>query len=74
MDITCGRGHLRYCHCRGILGMINTVLTTAVMGSAPVERSIASSSYSAVRFIGGAIAPWIAEYSLKLTQQAPLIM
>lgn len=40
--------------------MINTVLTTAVMGSAPVERSIASSSYSAVRFIGGAIAPWIA--------------
>jgi len=44
----------------GILGMINTVLTTAVMGSAPVERSIASSSYSAVRFIGGAIAPWIA--------------
>ena len=59
MDITCGRGHLRYCHCWGILGMINTVLTTAVMGSAPVERSIASSSYSAVRFIGGAIAPWI---------------
>ncbi|KEP26861.1 MFS transporter [Bacillus zhangzhouensis] len=44
----------------GILGMINTVLTTAVMGSAPVERSIASSSYSAVRFIGGAIAPWVA--------------
>lgn len=44
----------------GILGMINTVLTTAVMGSAPVERSIASSSYSAVRFIGGAVAPWIA--------------
>lgn len=44
----------------GILGMINTILTTAVMESAPVERSVASSAYSSIRFIGGAIAPWIA--------------
>ncbi|MFN2747786.1 MULTISPECIES: MFS transporter [Bacillus] len=44
----------------GILGMINTILTTAVMNAAPVERSVASSAYSSIRFIGGAIAPWIA--------------
>lgn len=43
-----------------VLGMVNTLMTTAVMGSAPVERSIASSAYSSVRFIGGALAPWIA--------------
>lgn len=43
-----------------VLGMVNTIMTTAVMGSAPVERSIASSAYSSVRFIGGALAPWIA--------------
>lgn len=28
-----------------VLGMVNTIMTTAVMGSAPVERSIASSAY-----------------------------
>lgn len=43
-----------------VLGMVNTIMTTAVMGLAPVERSIASSAYSSVRFIGGALAPWIA--------------
>ncbi|MEC2217170.1 MFS transporter, partial [Bacillus velezensis] len=43
-----------------VLGMVNTIMTTAVMGAAPVERSIASSAYSSVRFIGGALAPWIA--------------
>ncbi|MBE5398378.1 MFS transporter [Brevibacillus borstelensis] len=43
-----------------ILGIINTVLTTAVMDVAPVERVVASSAYSFVRFSGGAIAPWLA--------------
>jgi predicted MFS family arabinose efflux permease len=42
------------------LGVINTVLTESVMKVAPVERPIASSSYSFVRFAGGAIAPWLA--------------
>jgi ACDE family multidrug resistance protein len=42
------------------LGVINTVLTEAVMKVAPVERPIASSAYSFVRFAGGAIAPWLA--------------
>jgi ACDE family multidrug resistance protein len=42
------------------LGVINTVLTEAVMKVAPVERPVASSSYSFVRFAGGAIAPYLA--------------
>jgi hypothetical protein len=36
------------------------VLTEAVMRIAPVERLIASSAYSFVRFAGGAVAPWLA--------------
>jgi ACDE family multidrug resistance protein len=36
------------------------VLTEAVMKVAPVERPIASSAYSFMRFAGGAIAPWLA--------------
>jgi MFS family permease len=43
-----------------LLGVINTVLTEAVMASASVERPIASSAYSFVRFTGGAIAPYLA--------------
>jgi MFS family permease len=42
------------------LGVVNTVLTEAVMHVAPVERPIASSAYSFVRFAGGAVAPWLA--------------
>ncbi|MDA5109916.1 MFS transporter [Brevibacillus thermoruber] len=43
-----------------ILGIINTVLTASVMDVAPVERAVASSAYSFVRFVGGAVAPWLA--------------
>ena len=42
------------------LGVNNTLVTTAVMEVAPVERPVASAAYSFVRFIGGAIAPWLA--------------
>jgi len=42
------------------LGVINTVLTETVMRVSPVERPVASASYSFVRFAGGAIAPWLA--------------
>ena len=42
------------------LGINNTVVTAGVMRVAPVERSIASASYSFVRFGGAAIAPWLA--------------
>lgn len=41
-------------------GINNTLITTAVMEVAPVERSIASSAYSFIRFTGGALAPWLA--------------
>ncbi|CCH77686.1 metal efflux transporter [Nostocoides japonicum T1-X7] len=42
------------------LGVNNTLITEAVMKSAPVERSVASAAYSFVRFGGGAIAPYLA--------------
>lgn len=42
------------------IGVNNTLLTTAVMEVSPVERSVASSSYSFIRFTGGALAPWLA--------------
>ena len=42
------------------LGVNNTLITQAVMVAAPVERSVASSAYSFVRFSGGAFAPYAA--------------
>ncbi len=42
------------------LGVNNTLITEAVMISAPVERSTASAAYSFVRFVGGAAAPYLA--------------
>jgi len=43
-----------------LLGIMNTVLTEAVMEATDLPRAVASSAYSAVRFIGGAVAPPIA--------------
>ncbi len=40
-----------------ILGVINTTLTEAVMEATDLPRSVASSAYSGVRFLGGAVAP-----------------
>jgi MFS transporter, ACDE family, multidrug resistance protein len=40
-----------------MLGVMNTVLTESVMEATDLPRVVASSSYSAVRFVGGAIAP-----------------
>lgn len=42
------------------LGNNNTLITTAVMNAAPVERPTASAAYSFLRFICGAIAPYLA--------------
>jgi len=42
------------------LGNNNTLITTAVMQAAPVERSTASAAYSFLRFLGGAAAPFFA--------------
>jgi ACDE family multidrug resistance protein len=43
-----------------LLGNNNTLITTAVMNAAPIERSTASAAYSFLRFLGGAIAPFLA--------------
>lgn len=40
-----------------LLGVMNTVLTESVMEATDLPRSVASSAYSAVRFLGGAMAP-----------------
>ncbi|UQD51999.1 MFS transporter [Bacillus methanolicus] len=42
------------------LGVNNTLITTAVMVAAPVERSTASAAYSFIRFVFGAAGPWLA--------------
>ena len=48
------------------LGVNNTLVTTAVMSIAPVERPVASATYGFVRFIGGGLAPFTAA---KLVEQ-----
>jgi ACDE family multidrug resistance protein len=56
------------------LGIINTVLTEAVMKVSPVERPVASSAYSFLRFSGGAIAPYLAgKLAEGVSLQAPFL-
>lgn len=43
-----------------LLGNNNTLITTAVMNAAPIERSTASAAYSFLRFLGAAVAPYLA--------------
>lgn len=43
-----------------LLGVLNTVLTECVMEATDLPRSVASSAYSAIRFLGGAVAPPLA--------------
>ncbi|MFT4123253.1 MAG: MFS transporter [Microbacteriaceae bacterium] len=40
-----------------LLGINNTVITECVMEATDLPRSVASSAYSGVRFVGGAVAP-----------------
>ncbi|GAA1839226.1 MFS transporter [Microlunatus capsulatus] len=42
------------------LGVLNTVLTESVMEATELPRSVASSTYSGIRFVGGAVAPAVA--------------
>ncbi|HEY9291726.1 MAG TPA: MFS transporter, partial [Microlunatus sp.] len=42
------------------LGIMNTVMTESVMEATELPRSVASSTYSGIRFLGGAIAPAVA--------------
>ncbi|MDQ4118646.1 MAG: MFS transporter [Actinomycetota bacterium] len=43
-----------------VVGLNNTLVTTAVMSIAPVPRPTASATYGFVRFIGGGLAPFAA--------------
>ncbi|MET0190191.1 MAG: MFS transporter [Pseudonocardia sediminis] len=43
-----------------VVGLNNTLVTTAVMSIAPVERPTAAATYGFVRFIGGGLAPFAA--------------
>ena len=55
-----------------LLGVLNTVLTESVMEATDLPRSVASSAYSAVRFIGGAVAPPLATtLAATLTSATP---
>jgi len=57
------------------LGVTNTLMTQVVMQSARVPRPIASSSYSFVRFCGGAIAPFVAgKLGEHVSTQAPFYL
>src|SRR5680860_1194528 len=57
------------------LGVNNTVITEAVMGAAPVERPVAASAYSFVRFSGGAVAPYAAgKLGENVSMHAPFWM
>lgn len=43
-----------------LLGNNNTLITTAVMNATSLERSTASAAYSFMRFLGAAVAPFVA--------------
>jgi MFS transporter, ACDE family, multidrug resistance protein len=43
-----------------LVGLNNTLVTTAVMSISPVPRNVASATYGFVRFIGGGLAPFVA--------------
>jgi ACDE family multidrug resistance protein len=55
-----------------LLGVLNTVLTESVMEATDLPRSVASSAYSGVRFLGGAAAPPLAaQLALMFTPATP---
>ena len=57
------------------LGVNNTIVTELVMEVSPVQRSTASSAYSCVRFVGGAIAAWAAgELGEVYTDWSPFVL
>jgi MFS family permease len=49
-----------------LLGVLNTVLTECVMEATDLPRAVASSAYSSVRFLGGAVAPPLATILAEL--------
>nr|WP_026339657.1 MFS transporter [Gulosibacter faecalis] len=54
------------------LGVVNTALTETVMEATDLPRQVASSTYSGIRFLGGAIAPAVSgPIASALGAQAP---
>jgi ACDE family multidrug resistance protein len=57
------------------LGVTNTVLTEVVMKVSPVDRPVAASAYSFMRFAGGAIAPFLAgKLAENVSPQSPFLV
>ena len=57
------------------IGVNNTLVTTAVMSIAPVERPVASATYGFVRFIGGGLAPFAAgKLAERFTDSVPFFV
>ena len=57
-----------------LLGIMNTVLTESVMEATDLPRSVASSAYSGVRFLGGAVAPPVASLlAANVAEPAPFL-
>jgi predicted MFS family arabinose efflux permease len=57
------------------IGINNTLVTTAVMSIAPVERPVASATYGFVRFIGGGLAPFVAgKLAEHLNDNVPFLL
>ena len=52
------------------IGINNTLTTQAVMLVSPVDRSVASSAYGFVRFIGGGLAPFVAGKIAEATNES----
>ena len=54
---------------------MNTVLTESVMEATELPRAVASSTYSGIRFVGGAIAPALAGVlAAALSPAAPYVV
>ena len=45
--------------CGAPLGVLNTLFTETAMNISPVPRPVASAGYNFVRFLGGAISPYV---------------
>ena len=58
-----------------VLGINNTLVTQAAMTVSQAERPVASAGYNFVRWIGGAVAPWLAgELALKVGARVPFLV
>jgi MFS family permease len=58
-----------------VLGVNNTLVTQAAMTVSNAERPVASAGYNFVRWIGGAVAPWLAgQLSVDIGARAPFVV